>query len=208
MSTQKFTERHPAIARFLADASSDVLSVACKEANYAIEMLRRIKNPSRVPNLEDALASAHLALDELRTAIVSTRLEIFNNDNHSDLMSRYEDAHLVAETLRRCIELLTLVKPCTQSQTQPKIDLPPGSLMSRIAEILVSKKRFERDCIAALADWHEEYFEALDQERGKAKMASIRVRHTWAFFKAAGWMFGLETAGKLMAKLLGKIGSA
>ena len=87
---------------------------------------------------------------------------------------------------------------------QHKVQRPPGSLMLRLAEILISKKKYERDCKAALADWHEEYFEALDQKRGKAKMASIRIRHTWAFCKATGWLFGLETVGKLVAKFFDK----
>ena len=91
---------------------------------------------------------------------------------------------------------------------QLRIQRPPASLMLRLAEILVSKKRYERDCMAALADWHEEYFEALDQKRGKMKMAAIRIRHTWAFFKATGWLVGLETVGKLMTKLIERFSGA
>ncbi len=88
------------------------------------------------------------------------------------------------------------------------IQRPPGSLMLHLAEIVVSKKKFERDCMAALADWHEEYFEALDQKRGNTKMAAIRIRHTWAFLKATGCLVVLQMAGKLVAKLVGKIGGA
>jgi len=113
--------------------------------------------------------------------------------------------HVIAEFEEN---IRVLVKTHLSIPLQRRIQRPPGSLLLRVAETLVGKKRFERDCMAALADWHEEYFEALDQERGRAKMTAIRIRHTYAFLRATGWLVGLETAGKLITKLLDKIGSA
>ena len=72
-----------------------------------------------------------------------------------------------------------------------------------IAELLVSKERYERDCMAAIADWRHEYYEALDQERGRAKMASIRARHTWGILKAIGLLSFFQAIGTLTKKLIG-----
>ena len=95
-----------------------------------------------------------------------------------------------------------------ESSAPVKIELPPGTKLSKLAELLISPKRYERDVQAALADWHAEYFDALDQKRGRVKMAFIRIRYTWAFFKAAGWLLGLETAGKLLSKVIAKFNGA
>ena len=94
--------------------------------------------------------------------------------------------------------------PCTSTN----VELPPGSTLSEIAELLLSPKKYERDIQSALADWHEEYFEALNQGRGKAKMAAIRIRHTWAFLKATGLLVGLEIVSKLLTKIIAKISGA
>ena len=83
-----------------------------------------------------------------------------------------------------------------------KLVLPPGQLFLKISEILVSKKRYEQSCLPAIADWREEYYEALDQNRSWVKFTAIRIRHTWAFAKTL-LLLGLFAAlGKLIKSMI------
>jgi len=81
---------------------------------------------------------------------------------------------------------------------------PPGSKLLRWAELIVGPEKYEQVCVPVIADWHEEYFEALGQGRSRIKMAAIRIRHSWAFIKAVGILSSLEAAGKIAKKFVGQ----
>jgi hypothetical protein len=63
---------------------------------------------------------------------------------------------------------------------------PPGQTYLKIVEYVVSKKMYQSTFEPLVADWQEEYFEALDQKRGRVKLFFVDVRYKWAFAKACG----------------------
>jgi hypothetical protein len=62
---------------------------------------------------------------------------------------------------------------------------PPGSLLSRAAEFLFSRKTLTRIVNPIISDLQAEYFEALGAKR-PAKAVWVRLRGYWGLFKAVG----------------------
>ena len=89
-----------------------------------------------------------------------------------------------------------------QQHRKKKIELPPGHFLLGGVEKIFSPKTY-RACEEVIADWHQEYFEALDANRGKVKMTFIRIRHTSAFLKALGLLSIFQVIGKLAQKVIG-----
>ena len=118
---------------------------------------------------------------------------------------RHSPHSLFEAFTKHYLDRMELFRDADNSATErsKKIAMPPGYYLLKAAEILISKERYEHDCMAAIADWHEEYFEALDQERSRLKMALIRIRHTWGIVKAVGLLSIFQAIGKIAEKLIG-----
>ena len=87
--------------------------------------------------------------------------------------------------------------------TESTLVSPPGSKLMVVARIFLNAKTVDRECASALADWHEEYFKALDSNAPDVQIYAINVRHTFAFLKAAGLLGIFRLIGKLLEKLAG-----
>jgi len=144
-------------------------------AQYKLLTPACFTSPLEIRQLQQKLDDLQTGLERINFNIsqelleVETESVVFNSPKYS---------------IGRCVFGLT-------ENSVHKIVLPPGAWLSKLAMKIISEERYEREVQPALADWHMEYFEALDQGRGRVRMASIRIRNSWAFFKATGWLFGL-----------------
>lgn len=85
---------------------------------------------------------------------------------------------------------------------QKNIQPAPGSLWMRFTEFFYSKKFVEGTIKPTIADWHCEYFEAL-QEKREWKARWINVRYHWAMIKT----LGLGKVWELVEKVFGLVKS-
>ena len=86
-------------------------------------------------------------------------------------------------------------------QEQTHIAFPPGSRLLHLAELLIDRKNYEQVFLAIVADWHAEYFEALDNQRGYLKLLFIRARYTWGLLKAVGLIVSFSSFASLRKSL-------
>jgi len=73
----------------------------------------------------------------------------------------------------------------TYATTAPRISLPPGRRLLKFADFFSSAKSMELVFRPLVADWHHEYFDALN-ERREWKARWISIRNCWDFAKAFG----------------------
>lgn len=106
-----------------------------------------------------------------------------------------------AEEQQRKLESIVNTKELESRKVT--IARPPGMRLMNVVEVLVSPERYERVFQPILADWHEEFFQALSQNRGRGKLLAIRIRHTWGFLKALGLLSLLQAIGALVIKIKG-----
>jgi len=111
------------------------------------------------------------------------------------------------EDIRNTLTQGEIVKVCPPMDDLAEIMLPPGTHMCRFVERWFSPEKYEKVCKSVIADWHSEYFEALDQKRGPFKMAAIRIRYTYAFINMLGLLSFFQTVGKIAKKLGGIVGN-
>ncbi len=115
---------------------------------------------------------------------------------------------------QRCIQNLRAVIIRERSKQTIKVDrapldvqitLPPGTRTMRLIKAVVSEKRYARECEAARADWLEEYYEALDSNSGRFKLAIIHLRNTCLMLKVAGLLILFERIIGFAAKVIGHL---
>lgn len=76
-------------------------------------------------------------------------------------------------------------KASTRTAQRRKVHLAPGSRLLRVAEFIFTKREYEEFMSQPILDMQEEYIAAL-AERRHWKARWVRLRGSYAFFKAAG----------------------
>jgi len=92
---------------------------------------------------------------------------------------------------------LEAVAPVAEEPVPVKLVKPPGHNMLKLAEIVVSKKQYEAVFEPLVSDWRKEYFDALNDNREKAKIFFIHARYMTAF----GFTCGLRTLWSVADKV-------
>lgn len=82
-----------------------------------------------------------------------------------------------------------------------KIATPPGIHLLRFTELVFSTTSQEQIFKPLVADWHVEYFEALDQKRGLLKFFFISARHCLSFFWTVVLSFRLDSLLKAARRI-------
>jgi len=105
--------------------------------------------------------------------------------------------------IRRSFTIITGIEP-KRAQLRTRIELPPGTRMMRVAKIFVSKKHNERVLEPLVADWRDEYFEAVDEKASRLQLIAIHVRNVCYFLTS----LGLLSAIKVLIKLIKSMSSS
>lgn len=82
---------------------------------------------------------------------------------------------------------------------------PPGARFLWLAEIIVSRKKFDQVCVPAVDDLRDEYNQALLKRSSSLVRLGIRIRHTWGFLKILGLLGILHSVASVLSKF--KMGS-
>ena len=115
-------------------------------------------------------------------------LYVVINRKHSKITTKSGTVYFTHKE-EECVSgepIITIVSQAESTKGSPlKLKKPPGQLLLEIVEIVVSTRRYETTFEPLVADWRKEYFDALRDDRGRAKMFFINARYVIAF----AWAF-------------------
>lgn len=92
-------------------------------------------------------------------------------------------------------------KGARSTDRQSLVVHPPGMSMLKLARVIYSDKYAKEQFEPAVADWHSEYFDALESNASRPKMFFVRLRNTWAILKLFGIVSWLGVIGKFITRM-------